>query len=267
LAQGTPLTSKFHVLADYADENFERLFSLLEWLEANPSSDLYLRQLPVRGLDTKWIEQRAGVVAGLFRAIRGLPAGDDFYELCGLKRPPHRVRVRVLCPVLRNAMGGLRDIESPVEELARLPIAPAACIVVENLETGLAMPDLPGTVCIMKLGNAVSVLGALAWLQPSKAFYWGDIDTHGFAILDRARQALPRLRSVLMDEATLGTHRELCGQEPTQCADGALPNLQESERAVYAGLRENRWGVRLRLEQERVSWDYAIGAINSAMKT
>jgi len=39
----------------------------------------------------------------------------------------------------------------------------------------------------MRLGYAVDVLGQLPWLQEAQCIYWGDIDTHGFAILNRAR--------------------------------------------------------------------------------
>ena len=52
-------------------------------------------------------------------------------------------------------------------------------------------------------GYAVGLLESLAWLADLDVVYWGDIDTHGFAILDRLRRHFPRLRSVLMDRATL----------------------------------------------------------------
>lgn len=265
LAHGSALVSKFDVLADYSADDFERLFSLLAWLDRNPASHLYVRQIPVLGLDTKWVEQRTGVVATLLRVIRGVSDAGDFHALCGLQKPPHRVRLRILCPELRKIVGGLRDIEAPTEELAMVPLAPRAGIIVENLETGLSMPDMHGAVCIMRLGNAVSALGALPWLRDAQAVYWGDIDTHGFAILDRARRELPQLRSVLMDEATLLSYRSLCGQEAAQCPDIALPNLHEHERRVYEGLRANVWGQRVRLEQERLPWETALAAIEQIL--
>ena len=52
-------------------------------------------------------------------------------------------------------------------------------------------------------GYAVPVLQPLGWLASLDLVYWGDIDTHGFAILDRLRHRLPRARSILMDRATL----------------------------------------------------------------
>jgi hypothetical protein len=36
-----------------------------------------------------------------------------------------------------------------------------------------------------------------------------------------------------------------------------LPRLGEAERAVYEGLCGGRWGTAVRLEQERIGWDYA----------
>lgn len=265
LKEGGALSSRFSVLADYSEVDFNRLFSLLEWLDRNPASNVYLRQLPVEGLDTKWAEQRIGVITGLLKDIRGQKEDGNFHEICGLRRPAHRVRIRLLCPELRKVVGGLRDIEAPIEELAALPIQPRSAVIVENLDTGMALPDLAGTVGVMKLGNAVSALDALPWLHNVKAVYWGDIDTHGFAILDRARRVLPSLRSVLMDEATLLEYRYLWGHEPAQCADIPLEHLLPHERAVYLALRANAWGQNLRLEQERLPWDFAVAAVAVAL--
>lgn len=266
LTQSNALASRFDVLADYSTEDFERLVSLLAWLTANPASGLYLRQLPVEGLDTKWLEKRTGLVAGLLRAIRGIgDEGGDFHTLGGLKKPAHRVRIRLLCPLLRSLVGGLGDIEAPVGELGRLPISPAAVVIVENLETGLAVPDIANTVLIMKLGNAVSALGALPWLQRTDVVYWGDIDSHGFAILDRARKAVPQIRSVLMDEATLFAHRPLWVQEPVLCANFSVSALTQEEQSVYEHLRTGTWGDRVRLEQERLEWASSLATLIDAV--
>jgi hypothetical protein len=269
LGQGSALASKFDVLADYGDEDFERLMSLLAWLEWNPKSGLYLRQLPVEGLDTKWLEKRTGLVATLLRALRAAVPEDesDFHELCGLRKPAHRVRVRLLCPALRTVVGGLCDIEAPVGELAKLPITPKAVVIVENFETGLALPNMSGVAVVMGLGNAVSALGTLPWLLEANAVYWGDIDTHGFAILDRARRAVPHLRSVLMDEATLHSHRALWVQEASQCPNAPLEALTAEERSCYDNLRAHTWGQRVRLEQERLGWREAMETLMQTLGT
>jgi hypothetical protein len=64
-----------------------------------------------------------------------------------------------------------------------------------------------------------------------------------------------------MDAATLHRHRELWGTEPRQHTTD-LERLTANEREVYAGLREHRWGDRVRLEQERVDWRLAVMTVN-----
>jgi hypothetical protein len=269
------LSRQFDVLADYADVDFERLIKLIDWLIAHPSSGLFPRQLPIQGLDTKWMEARRSLIADLMRALRAASEEiaikqtasevPDFYDLCGVLCPPPRVRIRILCPELRKLSGGLCDLEAPVTELAGLPIQPCKILVLENLETGLALPDIPGTVAVLKLGNAVPLLANLGWATGTRCVYWGDIDTHGFAILDLARATLPRVKSVLMDESTLLAYRSLCTLEPSQYGANDLTRLTEWERRVYQGLKAQIWGTNLRLEQERIPWQHALQSVSEAL--
>ena len=270
LAAQAGLARHFDVLADYGADDFARLVSMVTWLAANPNSGYYLRQLPVIGLDTKWLEKRTGLVVDLLKLMRTVDDSADagvegFHAICGLLKPTHRIRIRILCPTLRTQLGGLRDIEAPVEELAELPIEPKSVLIVENQETGVALPDLEGVVAVMKLGNAVSALALLPWLHDRPSIYWGDLDTHGLAILSRARHHLPLLRSLLMDEATLLENKSLWGQEPSQHPDAGLPNLTASERAVFDGLKGNVWGHKVRLEQVRLPWRSSVEAVKDAL--
>ena len=129
----------------------------------------------------------------------------------------------------------------------------------------MALPDITGTIAIMKLGNAVSALGSVSWLQAIQSVYWGDVDTHGYAILDRARKALPQLRSVLMDEAITLRYQNLWGIEPAQTTNFALEQLNEHELAVYTALKANTWGQKVRLEQERLPWEHCLGVLKAAL--
>lgn len=256
------------LLADYTPADFERLLALVSWFEQNPRSNLYVRQLPIAGMHTKWIDAgRRALVTEFLGAIRAEAADGDFHERCGLCRPPHRLRMRVLCPALRGQLGGLGDVEAPVEELASLELRPRCVLIVENLETGIALPELAGCVAFMKLGMGVSVLGQMPWLRDRPALYWGDIDTHGYAILDRARAALPLARSVLMDEPTLLAHRDLCVEEAEPSREVELPRLTAAERAMLEGLRADRWGRALRLEQERIPWGAVVPALHRSLGT
>ena len=135
----------------------------------------------------------------------------------------------------------------------------------ENLETGLALPELPGCGAIMKLGNSVSALACLPWLRSARILYWGDLDTHGLAILNRARQALGDVTSVMMDEGTLLSHRPLWVEETTPHAQDSWHRLTPIEHALFDKLCGNEWGVRVRLEQERIPWADAMTNLMAAL--
>jgi hypothetical protein len=252
----------FDVLADYSDPDFERLIATLAWLERHPGSGLYLRQLPIPGLDTKWIETRKMVFAELLcRVTDRADAPGDFYTLCGLRRPPLRLRMRVLDPALRARVGGLGDLTVPIEELEQLDLAPKRVVIVENLQTGLAMQDLSGTVVFMALGYGVDLLARVSWIGNASCFYWGDIDTHGFAILSLLRGRLPTVRSLFMDKSTLLSHHALWTSEAGQHSAQELPHLEPAEQALYRELKLHELGPAVRLEQERISWEIAWPAL------
>jgi hypothetical protein len=155
----------------------------------------------------------------------------------------------------------LSDITAPIVDLASIPIRPTHVYIVENLQTGLAFPDAPGSVVLMRMGYAVDALAQLPWVAGTVCNYWGDIDTHGFAILNRARAYMSGLRSILMDEQTLLSHRPFWVKEDAQHSALELPNLNEAECALYRALKEQRWGSNVRFEQERIAWSIVTDAI------
>lgn len=262
----------FDSLATYSDTDIERLLAVIGWLESHPRSNLYPRQLPVAGLDTKWLEARKSFVADLVgtlaRSVNGISqAGTtatsnsadtrDFHAICGLRRPPTTVRLLVLDAALRQRINGLRDITVSVDELAIAALPAKRFYVVENVQTALAFDDLPESVVIMGLGYGIDILARIAWLKYCECTYWGDLDTHGFAILSRARAHFPHAKSFMMDEATLLRFRALWSTEPEQVAVDELPNLKPSEHDLFRDLKRQRWAANVRLEQERIDWQEA----------
>jgi len=282
----------YEMLATYDEADFGRLIALLGWFVENPKSDLYLRQLPVPGIDTKWVDlKRRGLVADLVRRITSpqrtaLPELDpdglelpsckvataaeldevsvDFYGICGLRRPPTKLHLLVLCPDLRAAVGGLRDVVAPIDELAMLCINPVRVLISENKDTGLSLPDIPGAVAFIKLGNAVSLLGQLPWVRELPVLYWGDVDTYGFSILAQARKTLGNVCSMMMDLETLDAHRDRVVDERQQATNADHALLTTQELTTYKGLLNGTWWTRKRLEQERIDWPYALTKILAA---
>ena len=248
----------FNVLADYSDVDFTRLIEMLTWIIEHPDSNLFPRQLPIAGVDSKWLDGRKALVAELLAHLQSDPLGSrDFFQRCGLRPLPQLMRLRVLDPLLRRQLGGLGDISAPLEQISALDLSVTRVFIVENLQTGLAFDEIPGAIVIMRLGYAVDVLGQLPWLANKKCIYWGDLDTHGFAILSRARSYLPELQTLMMDEHTLLSHQSLWGEEKEPHLALNLPNLFAAEQLLYEKLKQNKLGQNVRLEQERIGWDFA----------
>lgn len=264
-AAASRLNRWFEVLADFDSVDIEAFEALLAWLERNPRSGLYPRQAPIPGIDTKWIERRLPMAADLLAALRGEEVeGRRPHQICGLKEAPNILRIRVLDPLLRGCLGGLGDVTAPVGDLRNIHLAADRVYIVENLQTGLALEDRQGSVVVMGLGYGVTALADVPWVAGSACIYWGDLDTHGFAILNRARSCLRRVVSALMDEATLLRYRSLWVRERDQCPDPDLRELTDAERSVYRALKDQRWGVNVRLEQERIAWNEAQAALDEA---
>ena len=110
--------------------------------------------------------------------------------------------------------------------------------------------------CIWGKGFEVDRAGSLPWLVDADVHYWGDLDTHGFAILDRLRAWLPQTRSFLMNRETLLAHRDRWGTEasPTRAL---LRHLTDEEADLFGELVTDQFADRLRLEQERIDWAWA----------
>ncbi|WP_175637472.1 Wadjet anti-phage system protein JetD domain-containing protein [Sinomonas mesophila] len=235
-------------ITDLDDADFGRLADTLAWLSEHPESGLYIRQLPIRGVDTKWVGRHEPLVARLHRAATGR-------EDLGLAPKPDLIRMRFLDPAL--APGGLCDVAAPLSEAAGLAIRPRTVFVFENLESVLAMPPWHDAIVVHGSGYAVERISRLPWVETARLVYWGDLDTHGFAILNRLRAQALLPHTVLMDLATLDAFTDLWVPEPTP-AMGALTHLDPDELAVVTGLSE-RGGIRL--EQERIPWAHALEAL------
>jgi len=97
---------------------------------------------------------------------------------------------------------------------------------------------LPGFAGQFSVGdnNGWAALARATWLHRCQLHYWGDIDTHGFAILDQLRGHFPHAASFLMDRETLLAHRLHWGEEP-EPARHDLSRITTQEAAVYDDLR------------------------------
>ncbi|TFB93361.1 Wadjet anti-phage system protein JetD domain-containing protein [Cryobacterium luteum] len=90
-----------------------------------------------------------------------------------------------------------------------------------------------------------------------RVIYWGDLDSDGFAILHALPSTCDDVTSVLMDETVLLQFRDLWVSEP-RAAGGTYPTLTGSEQVALMRIRSEG---NVRLEQERIEWNYALGRL------
>ena len=154
-------------------------------------------------------------------------------------------------------LGGARDITVTAEAFSTLQLPVHTVIATENQVNFLALPDRAGTLAIYGDGYGFSSLRDSAWLRDCEVLYWGDLDTHGFRILDQFRAVHPHVASVLMDDETLLAHREAWAREPSP-SRADLTRLTPEEAALYQALRDDRFGSAVRLERELIGWDWAL---------
>jgi len=253
-------------------DDWSQLLALCTWMQVHPNPRIYLRQVDVPKVDSKFIEQHRKVLAQLFDLILPVFAiNDDYTGVSGFARrygfldKPAMIRVRPLdADISLLCSDGGQDTVMTGKALARLHQEVCNQIervfIVENEINYLAFPDIPHALLIFGKGYGFEALEPVQWLHDCAIYYWGDLDTHGFAILNQLRASFPHVQSLLMDQATLMDHKHVWGKEPTQQSK-ALQRLNQEEQGVYDALRYNSLADQLRLEQERIAFPAVVAAI------
>lgn len=249
-------------------DDWDRLLDVVDWIRQHPRPGIYLRQIDIPGVHSKFIEAYRGVLLQWLDSLlppeaidRSASGISGFASRYGFRVKPQRIRLRALDPTHALLPGvGDADITLDAESLAALSPAVARIFITENEINYLAFPSVPDSLLIFGAGYGFEALVQAEWLARCQVIYWGDIDTHGFAILDQLRACLPHAHSLLMDRATLLAFESQWGKEEKQ-TDRVLSRLNTEERALYDDLRENKLGQNLRLEQERIGFGWVENAL------
>lgn len=254
---------------EFASE-WDRLLDIVSWLQSNPRPDVYLRQVDIPGVHTKFIEVHRAVLTELLDCVLPSAAIDEravglgaFARRYGFREKPHGIRLRILDP--RHALfpaPHVQDVTLDEETFAQLACAVRRVMITENEINFLAFPRMPDTMVVFGAGYGFDALRQARWLSRCQIHYWGDIDTHGFAILDQLRRSFHHVASFLMDARTfLAFKAQWTVEEKPTRAD--LSRLTAEESTLYDDLRDNRLGKHLRLEQERVGYEWLVAALNT----
>ena len=242
-------------LEKLSEIDIQAMANLLLQLQPGMGNGLYLRAIPVKGIDTKFIENYSGLISELLSAIH-----DDetiknrLVEWLGCKEKPKGwLIIKPLCPTTRAQLLGLSELKLATDSLREMPLPGTHILVVENEESGFGLPELPHTVAVIGGGKNVAWMNA-DWLKSRSVGYWGDIDTWGLSILSDVRGFLPEVKPLMMDTATVNTFSKRMSAENNPYPNQPV-NLFVDELILFNDLKDGKF-ENTRLEQERLSQDY-----------
>lgn len=245
-----------------------QLLQIVSWLKNHPRPGIYLRELALPGVHTKLVEAHLTVLTELLD-LALLPENINhrysgtagFNKRYGFREKPQRVRFRMLDQEKRFiAANGDQDITLTADAFASLKTDVAKVFITENEINFLAFPYMQDAMIIFGAGYGFENLASADWLQHKQIYYWGDIDTHGFAILHQLRSRFPHAASLLMNRNTLLAHQQFWVLEARQ-EKSDLKHLTQDELQLYNDLRHNHFGEQIRLEQERIAYNYVLEAL------
>lgn len=244
------------------------LLTIVQWVLHHPRPAVYLRQIDLPGVHSKMVESYRGLLSE-FLDLAIPPEWVDFNAtgnsgFCrryGFLDKPNRIRFRILDSNFSLiSVDSDQDITITAAAFAKLDLPITKVFITENEVNFLAFPPLPDSMVLFGAGYGFDYLADAQWLKQKKVYYWGDLDTHGFAILSQLRGVLPNAISLFMDEQTFNLHKLLWGTEDKP-EKRNLTQLSEAESKLYDDLRLNRLGENVRLEQERIGYHYVLDVL------
>ncbi|WP_373185903.1 DUF3322 domain-containing protein [Halopseudomonas sp.] len=252
----TTLINRLEELDRLSMTDIHLLASVLPQLQRGMGRRRYLRALPLQKVDTKFVELNQSLITALLDVIHGqevsVHGGLEAWLECRVT-PSNWLHVKPLCPEVKGRLAGLDLVRLCFEQLTTYSLPASNVLVIENLQAGYGLPELPDTIAVFGGGANTAWLQA-EWLKDRRVGYWGDIDTWGLKFLADARLRQPHVEAVMMDLKTLLTHVER-GVDEDRLAGLPAYGLTPAERSLFDELRFGRHGVG-RLEQERLSQDY-----------
>lgn len=240
----------------YSQQEWQWLIQLIEQLKPNMGAGLYLRALPLSAVNTKFLEQNLLLTEAICNVLYDdeiVQAGGLLAWLDCLDSPKGWLTIKPVCPNVQEKLGGLPIFQLSTEVLDQFELPAERIIVVENIQSGLACPNLENSIVVCGGGKNITWMKA-KWLQHKQVFYWGDIDSEGLNILSMVRQKIPHVIALMMDEATVLQFQNHMVDEPDSIFSEPQ-YLTADELKLFHDLRAQTFKNR-RLEQERISVDW-----------
>lgn len=229
LSLKTLFVKKPFLVLEYSDD-WDRILAVADFLLRNNHPNIYIRELNILNVDTKFVEKQKKIidlVCSSIKEIEPLNSVSDFAfeKKYRLKYQEAQVRFRILDSDLH--ITGLSDISIPLNDFKLLNIPCQKIFIIENKITTLSFPSIKNGIVIFGQGYGVGILKDILWFDSKEIYYWGDIDTDGYAILSQLRGYYPNAKSFLMDEKTIQKYNHLKVEAKIETKQKNLPNLNE----------------------------------------
>jgi hypothetical protein len=244
------LSGSWAAISSVPKPDWEGLCGFLKWRLSSPDIRCFLREVPVPGLHTKWLEQNAPFV---LKCLTLLDLSDPQGSCFAAKANFRSEDTRTLW--MRLPAGGAlpegTEIAFRPSHLAHPPQGTERVLIVENLTTFRSFEPSPGTLVLFGSGNEfVSSIVDIAWLASLDVYYWGDIDLGGYEILSRLRARCSALKSIMMDCTTVEYNRNMIVNGPINRSIDQS-HLTPNERSALEFVLDAGG----RLEQERLRFN------------
>lgn len=250
-------------LSNLEENDFLRFIAVAKWLLNHPHSNAFIRQIPVRGVDTRWFEVHRHLLLELLRTPLNLdPRRLDLLQL-GLQAPPFMVTLCLLDAHLRKQVSGLSILATTTANLERLNLKPARVIFIDEVQTAQSLPEMKDSVAILTPTCHLADVSAITWLKQARCQYVGSIDRRSFALLHNLRLYLPHIENVLLHEELFLAQRDLWTYDDKANFSGDLSALQEEEAYFYHALLDGLYGQGARLELERIPLELIVTALGT----
>lgn len=243
----------------YTETDFGLLLTVADWFSRNDATGLTPRQVPIPGVHAKWLKSHRSLLLTL--------TGRDTLGL--LPEHPPRIHFTYLDPDHRAAGGRVHD-SATVDDAFAPAYPPQVVVISENKDTAIHFPPIPGGIAVEGDGFGGKTAAAFPWLTSAPhLYYWGDIDAHGYEILNGWRADGVPVTSILMDPDTyetyepFGTNTDKNNQPLRPGVPKALPCLTPDERAVYERVLDAAHTGHRRIEQERIPLAVAHAAVKA----